>query len=104
MSSNGAASLVPILDRSNYGAWSTAMKAYLMLIGLWPVIAGDVAKPTSPKTPPMGASQEEKENYKTALLLYATEHKAWCCAAYCAASTGFSNSPERWFGSTHKCG
>src|SRR5205807_2971108 len=35
MSSNNAAQYVPILDRSNYGLWSQAIKAFLMSLGLW---------------------------------------------------------------------
>ena len=38
-------SLVPILDGSNYGLWSKAMKAYLMSIGLWGHASREIASP-----------------------------------------------------------
>jgi hypothetical protein len=36
---------MPILDRSNYGLWLKAMKAFLMSIGLWGHANGDIASP-----------------------------------------------------------
>ena len=55
MSSNNAASLVPILDGANYRQWSVAMKAFLMSIGQWEYANG-TAEPR-PYLP------EKKEDY-----------------------------------------
>jgi hypothetical protein len=33
--SNNVSQFVPILDGSNYGIWSSAMRAFLMSLGLW---------------------------------------------------------------------
>ena len=43
--STNAALFVPVLDGSNYGLWSTAMKAFLMSLGLWAHITGVTAAP-----------------------------------------------------------
>ena len=43
--SNNAALFVPVLDGSNYGLWSTAMKAFLMSLGLWAHVTGVSAPP-----------------------------------------------------------
>ena len=43
--SNNATLFVPILDGSNYGLWSTAMKAFLMSLGLWAHVTGVTAAP-----------------------------------------------------------
>jgi len=45
--SNNVASLVPILDGTNYGIWSKAMKAYLMSLGLWGYADGTIEEPTT---------------------------------------------------------
>jgi hypothetical protein len=42
MSSNNAASLVPILDGANYGLWAVAMQAYIRSTGLWHYMLGKV--------------------------------------------------------------
>jgi hypothetical protein len=49
-SSNSNASLVPILDGLNYGIWSKAMTAYLMLLGLWSHANGSLSKPEGSDT------------------------------------------------------
>ena len=41
--SNNATQFVLILDGSNYGLWSTAMRAFLMSLGLWAHIIGTTA-------------------------------------------------------------
>src|ERR1700752_2765101 len=38
-------SLVPVLDGSNYGLWSQAVKAYLMSLGLWGYVTGNIECP-----------------------------------------------------------
>ena len=43
--SNNATLFVPILDSSNYGLWSTVMKAFLMSLGLWAHVTGVTAAP-----------------------------------------------------------
>ena len=40
---NNAALFVPVLDGSNYGLWSTAMKVFLMSLGLWTHVTGVTA-------------------------------------------------------------
>src|SRR6201984_1837554 len=52
--SGNTLSLVPILDGTNYGVWSSAMKAYLMSQGLWPHAAGTAVRPdeAAPKAEP----------------------------------------------------
>ena len=77
MSSNGATSLVPVLDRSNYGVWFSAMKAYLMSLGLWPVISGDVSEPIAPAIPDKDADQDEKTHYEAEARYFSIKHKAW---------------------------
>jgi gag-polypeptide of LTR copia-type len=45
MSSN-VSQFVPILDGSNYGIWSSAMRAFLISLGLWAHAMGTTAAPT----------------------------------------------------------
>jgi hypothetical protein len=45
--STNVASLVPILDGTNYGIWSKAMKAFLMSLGLWGYADGTLAEPAA---------------------------------------------------------
>ena len=40
-------SLMPVLDRANYGLWSKAMKAYLMSIALWGCVSMDIPAPAA---------------------------------------------------------
>jgi hypothetical protein len=49
MSSNNAASLVPILDGSNYGLWAVAMQAYIRSTGLWHYVLGKVHRESFPE-------------------------------------------------------
>ena len=58
MSTQSAASLVPVLDGTNYGIWSKAMKAYLMSLGLWSYVNGTIQEPQLPAnpTPEQGAA------------------------------------------------
>jgi hypothetical protein len=51
MSTQSAASLVPVLDGSNYSIWSKAMKAYLMSLGLWNYCDSTIQEPTLPAQP-----------------------------------------------------
>jgi hypothetical protein len=44
MSSN-VSQFVPILDGSNYGIWSSAIRAFLMSLGLWAHVMGTTAAP-----------------------------------------------------------
>jgi hypothetical protein len=37
---------VPILDSFNYGIWASAMRAFLMSLGLWAHAMGTTAAPT----------------------------------------------------------
>ena len=51
MSTQSAASLVPVLDGTNYSIWSKAMKAYLMSLGLWSYVSGTIQEPQLPANP-----------------------------------------------------
>jgi gag-polypeptide of LTR copia-type len=42
---NNVVQFIPILDGSNYGIWSTVMRAFLMFMGLWAHIMGTTAAP-----------------------------------------------------------
>jgi hypothetical protein len=42
---NNVSQFVPILDGSNYGIWSSAMRAFLMFLGLWAHATGTTAAP-----------------------------------------------------------
>jgi hypothetical protein len=42
---NNVAQFIPILDSSNYGIWSTAMRAFLMSLGLWAHVTGTTTVP-----------------------------------------------------------
>ena len=42
---NNVAQFVPVLDGSNYGLWSTVIKAFLMSLGLWAHVTGITATP-----------------------------------------------------------
>jgi hypothetical protein len=44
--SNNISQFVPILDSSNYGIWSSAMRAFLMSLGLWAYATGTTTAPT----------------------------------------------------------
>jgi hypothetical protein len=48
-SNNNAASLVPILDGTNYRQWSVAMKAFIMSTGLWAYIEGHIERESLPE-------------------------------------------------------
>jgi hypothetical protein len=43
--SNNISQFVPILDSSNYEIWSSAMRAFLMSLGLWAHTMGTTAAP-----------------------------------------------------------
>jgi hypothetical protein len=43
--SNNISQFVPILDSSNYGIWSSVMRAFLMSLGLWAHTMGTTAAP-----------------------------------------------------------
>jgi hypothetical protein len=43
--SNNLSQFVPILDGSNYGIWSSVMRAFLMSLGLWAHAIGTTAAP-----------------------------------------------------------
>jgi hypothetical protein len=45
-SNNNVANQIPIFDRSNYGAWSMVICAFLRLQGLWQLTAGYDTYPT----------------------------------------------------------
>ena len=49
MSSNNAASLVPIFDGTNYGLWAVAMQAYIRSTGLWHYVLGKVHRESFPE-------------------------------------------------------
>jgi gag-polypeptide of LTR copia-type len=49
MSSNNTASLVPILDGTNYRQWAVAMKAFIMSTGLWAYVEGSVDREAFPE-------------------------------------------------------
>jgi hypothetical protein len=42
---NNVSQFVPILDGSNYGIWSSAMRAFLMSLGLWAHATGTTTTP-----------------------------------------------------------
>ena len=44
MSFNNAASLVPILDGTNYRQWEVAMKALIMSTGMWAYVKGSIER------------------------------------------------------------
>jgi len=44
MSSNNAASLISVLNGTNYQQWATAMKAFLMLQGIWAYAQGNIKR------------------------------------------------------------
>ena len=48
MSSNNAASLVPILDGTNYRQWAVAMKAFIMSTGMWAYVEGRIERESLP--------------------------------------------------------
>ena len=48
MSSNNAASLVPILDGTNYRQWAVVMKAFIMFTGLWAYTEGHIERESLP--------------------------------------------------------
>ena len=49
MSSNNTASLVPILNGSNYGLWAVAMQAYIRSTGLWHYVLRKVHRESFPE-------------------------------------------------------
>jgi hypothetical protein len=49
MSSNNAASLVPILDGTNYRQWAVAMKAFIMSTGMWAYVEGRIERESLPE-------------------------------------------------------
>jgi hypothetical protein len=55
MSSNNAASLVPILDGTNYRQWAVAMKALIMSTGMWAYVQGNIDRESLPE------KKEERE-------------------------------------------
>ena len=48
MSSNNTASLVPILDGTNYRQWAVAMRAFIMSTGLWAYTEGHIERESLP--------------------------------------------------------
>jgi hypothetical protein len=42
---NNVSQFIPIIDGSNYGIWSSAMRAFLMSLGLWAHTTGTTAAP-----------------------------------------------------------
>jgi hypothetical protein len=42
---NNVTQFVLVLDGTNYGLWSTVMKAFLMSLGLWAHVTGITAAP-----------------------------------------------------------
>jgi hypothetical protein len=42
---NNISQFIPILDSSNYGIWSSVMRAFLMSLGLWAHATGTTAAP-----------------------------------------------------------
>jgi hypothetical protein len=42
---NNISQFVPILDGSNYGIWSSVMRAFLISLGLWAHAMGTTAAP-----------------------------------------------------------
>jgi hypothetical protein len=48
MSFNNTASLVPILDGTNYRQWAVAMKAFIMSTGMWAYVEGRIERESLP--------------------------------------------------------
>jgi hypothetical protein len=48
MSSNNTASLVPILDGTNYRQWAVVMKAFIMSTGMWAYVEGRIERESLP--------------------------------------------------------
>ena len=53
--SQNVSNLIPVLDGSNYGIWSKAMKAYLMSVGLWGHVSNTVPMPDAADFPDAAA-------------------------------------------------
>ena len=60
MSSNNNASLVPVLDGTNYRQWAVAMKALIQSTGMWAYPEGKVSREYFPD------SDEEMDKLSTA--------------------------------------
>ena len=48
MSSSNNASLVPVLDGTNYRLWAVAMKALVQSTGMWAYVLGNVERESFP--------------------------------------------------------
>jgi hypothetical protein len=48
MSFNNAASLVPILDGTNYRQWAVVIKAFIMSTGMWAYVEGRIERESLP--------------------------------------------------------
>ena len=68
-SNNNVASLVPVLNGTNYQQWATAMKAFLLSQGLWAQVQGNVEREELPKDKKEVAalSTEEKKRITAAI-------------------------------------
>jgi hypothetical protein len=64
-SNNNNTSMIPVLDRSNYGAWSKVMRAFLRAQGLWQFVNGMIECPDV--LDPKKSTEDELKINKNAL-------------------------------------
>ena len=60
-SNNNNASMIPVLDGSNYGAWSKVMRAFLRAQGLWQYVNTQIERP-DPLDPKKSTEDKLKAN------------------------------------------
>jgi hypothetical protein len=72
MSSNNTASLVPILDGTNYRQWAVAMKALIMSTGMWVYVKGSIERESLPDK-----KEEQERLSKTCKTKIATAQAIW---------------------------
>jgi hypothetical protein len=61
LSNNNIANQIPILDGSNYGAWSKVMCAFIRAQGLWQIVNGNIDHPDE-MLPTDGTAEQCKAN------------------------------------------
>ena len=64
-SNNNNTSMIPVLDGSNYGAWSKVMRAFLRAQGLWQFVNGMIEHPDV--LDPKKSTEDELKLNKNAL-------------------------------------
>ena len=90
---NNNASMIPILDGSNYGAWSKVMRAFLRAQGLWQYINLHIERPNV--LDPKKSTEDELKANKAALtewVLGSKGPKGATCTSVCYLYIGSSRS------------